>query len=90
MKRRSARILLAAGALTALPVAAACAPPRAVSALVQRTACNEHATPPQGDACVHWVNHNPAWNYPANTEWYGPYYDFTFDVSHGNGAELLP
>ena len=36
------------------------------------------------------VNHNPAWQYPANTEWYGPWSDYTFDLSHGNGAELLP
>jgi hypothetical protein len=80
-------------ALLALPAAAAllaCAPPTAVAPLVQRTACNTTAIAPQLDACVHWVNRNPAWQYPANTEWVGPYSDYLYDVSHGNGAELLP
>ncbi len=80
-------------ALLAIPAAlaiGACGPPPAVGALVQRTACNSTAVAPDPARCVHWVNHNPAWNYPAETEWVGPWWNYDYDLSHGNGAELLP
>ncbi len=83
------RLLIPAAAL-AIAVGAACAPPSATGALVQRTACSTTTVPPSPGACVHWVNRNPAWSYPADTEWYGPYSDYMYDLSHGNGAELLP
>ena len=70
--------------------AAACGPPPSVDALVQRTACSTTVAPPNLSACTHWVNRNAAWSYPPNTEWVGPYTDYLYDLSHGNGAELLP
>jgi len=82
-------IIATAGIVAGLTIAA-CGPPANVHALVQRTACNTTVQPPRVDACTHWVNRNPAWHYPANTEWIGPYSDYMFDLSHGNGAELLP
>jgi hypothetical protein len=82
-------ILVTAGIVAGLAITA-CQPPAAVGALVQRTACNSTHVAPDNDRCVHWINRNPAWGYPANTEWVGPYSDFTFDLSHGNGAELMP
>jgi hypothetical protein len=82
-------IIATAGIVAGLSIAA-CGPPPAVHALLQRTACNTTHVAPMGDACTHWINRNPAWGYPANTEWVGPWYDYSFDLSHGNGAELMP
>ena len=83
------RLLIPAAAL-AITVGAACAPPTGVNALVQRTACSTTTVAPSPGACTHWVNRNAAWSYPPNTEWVGPYTDYLYDLSHGNGAELLP
>jgi hypothetical protein len=76
--------ILAVGALTA----AACGPPQ-VSGIVQRDSCTANAAPADQMGCRRWVNHLPAWNYPAETKWIGPLYEFTYDAGH-NGGELLP
>jgi len=51
------------------------------------TAANAAPTDKMG--CRRWVNHLPAWGYPAETRWAGPLYEFIFDAGH-NGGELLP
>jgi hypothetical protein len=43
---------------------------------------------PAVDACTRWVNRLPAWGYPANTEWVGPYSDFTHDADYNGAVEL--
>jgi hypothetical protein len=80
-------IIATAGIVAGLTIAA-CGPPANVGALVQRTACNSTHVKPAVDACTRWVNRLPAWGYPANTEWVGPYSDFTHDADYNGAVEL--
>lgn len=89
MRRLLFSAALGLASVTAVATTAACGPPTAVDALVQRTACSTTTVAPSAGACTHWVNRLPAWGYPANTEWVGPYSDFLWDAGH-NGAELVP
>jgi hypothetical protein len=82
-----------AHALTATLIGAAtlmaCAPPPAqVSGMVQLDRCTENAEPSDRMGCRQWVNHLPAWGYPAEMKWEGPLYMFEWDRDH-NGGELL-
>jgi len=91
MKTRSLLFSAALGlaSVTAVATTAACAPQTAVAPLVQRTACSTTDAPHTDAACTHWVNRLPAWGYPADTEWFGPWSDYLWDNGH-NGAELVP
>jgi hypothetical protein len=80
---------LGLASVTAVATTTSCAAPPAVHALLQRTSCNSTHVKPAVDACTHWVNTLPAWGYPADTEWVGPYSDFQFDLRN-NGAVELP
>jgi len=63
-------IIATAGIVAGLTIAA-CGPPPAVDALLQRGACDPAAVAPAANRCVHYVNHKAAWGYPPETEWEG-------------------
>ena len=72
-----------------LATTSACAPPTAVSALVQIDQCTEQAAPDDRTRCVIWTNKVDSWGYPAGTEFRGPWWQYEYDRDH-SGGELVP